>query len=71
MPGFWPHHSQPSLAMCQGVCCCLWGCNCGCYLLLCVYTLWVTVPCVSVYVVVILVHQCVVFHCGWLFGHLK
>lgn len=39
MPGFWPHHSQPSFAMCQGVCCCLWGCNCGCYLMLCVYTL--------------------------------
>lgn len=28
----------------------------------CVCTLWVTVPCVSVYVG---------FHCGWLFGHLK
>lgn len=39
MRGFWPHHSQPSFAMCQGVCCCLWGCNCGCYLLLCVYIL--------------------------------
>lgn len=37
----------------------------------CVCTLWLTVPCVSVYVVVIRLQQCVMSYCAWLFGHLQ
>lgn len=37
----------------------------------CVCTLWVTVPCVRVYMVALLVQQCVVVHCDWLCSHLQ
>lgn len=37
----------------------------------CVCTLWLTVPCVSVYVVVIRVLQCVMSRRVWLFAHLQ
>lgn len=65
-------HTTPSLSLpcvrASAVAC--WAVTVG-VTCCCVCTLWVTVPCVSVYVVVTLVLQRVGFHCGWLFGHLK